>query len=126
MLHLNSRGLRKLAINFMKKIKCFKRSKISQNSKISCPEIEDSGRSDKPNSFTLNFNDLHEIRLKNPNRLIFTYININSLRNKFEMLQEVIGNNVDVLLISETKLDPSFPSGQLNSRWIHSTYMVTR
>ena len=29
------------------------------------------------------------------------------------MLQEVIGNNVDVLLISETKLDPSFPSGQL-------------
>ena len=28
------------------------------------------------------------------------------------MLQEVIGNNTDVLLISETKLDPSFPSSQ--------------
>ena len=25
------------------------------------------------------------------------------------MLQEVIGNNIDVLLISETKLDASFP-----------------
>ena len=55
---------------------------------------------------------LHEIRLKNPNRLIFLHININYLRNYFEMLQEVIGNNIDVLLISETKLDASFPSSQ--------------
>ena len=39
-------------------------------------------------------------------------INIDSLRNKFEMLQEVIGNNIDILLISETKLDASFPSCQ--------------
>ena len=59
-----------------------------------------------------NFNDLHEIRLKNPNRFIFAHNNINSLRNKFEMLQEVIGNNIDVLLISETELDASFPSSQ--------------
>ena len=29
------------------------------------------------------------------------------------MLQEVTGNNIDVLLISETKLDASFPSSQL-------------
>ena len=28
------------------------------------------------------------------------------------MLQEVIGNNIDVLLISETKLDASFPLSQ--------------
>ena len=55
---------------------------------------------------------MHEIRLKNPNRLVFAHININSLRNKFDMLQEVIGNNIDVLLISETKLDASFPSSQ--------------
>ena len=75
-------------------------------------EVKDSGSSDKPNSFTHNSNDLHEIRLKNPNRLIFAHININSLRKKFEMLQEVIGNNTDVLLIFETKLDASFPSSQ--------------
>ena len=79
---------------------------------MSCPEAEDGGSSDKPNPFTNNFNDLNEIRLKNPNRLIFAHININSLRNKFEMLQEVIGNSIDVLLISETKLDTSFPSSQ--------------
>ena len=61
---------------------------------------------------THNFNDLHEIRLKNPNRLIFVHISMNSLSNKLEMLQEIIGNNTDVLLISETKLSASFHSCQ--------------
>ena len=74
------------------------------------PEVENSGNSNKPNPFTHNFNDLHEIRLKNPNRLIFAYTDINSFRNKLEMLQDIIGNSIDVLLISETKLDTSLPS----------------
>ena len=88
-LHLNSQGMGKLAINFTNKIKNFKRSwqvpgsfhknffdcDFYQNSERSCAEVEDSGSSDKPNSFTHNFNDLHEIRLKNPNRLIFAHIN---------------------------------------------------
>ena len=73
-----------------------------------------------------NFNDLHEIRLKNPNRLIFAHININSLRNKFEMLQEVIGNNIDVLLISETELDASFSFKSIYPGWIQSTYGLDR
>ena len=80
---------------------------------MSCPEDEDGGSSDKPNPFAHNCNDLREIRIKNLNRLIFAHIRINSLRNKFEMLQEVIGNSIDVLLICETKLDTSFPSSQL-------------
>ena len=63
---------------------------------MSSPEVEDGGSSDKPNPFTHNCNDLHEYRLKNPNRLIFAHININSLRKKFEMLQEVIRNSIDV------------------------------
>ena len=74
-----------------------------QNSEISSREVKHSGSSDKPNSITHNFN-LLEIRLKNPNKLIFADININYLRNKFEMLQEVIGNEIDVLLISENQI----------------------
>ena len=79
---------------------------------MSFPEVEDGGSSDKPNPFTHNFSDLHEIRLKNPNSLTFAYININSLRNKFEMFKEVIRNCTEVLLISETKLNASFVSSQ--------------
>ena len=79
---------------------------------MSCLEVEDSGSQDKPDPFTHNFNDLREVKLKHPNRLIFAHININSIRNKLETLQELIGNNIDVLLISETKLGTSFFSSQ--------------
>ena len=137
---MNSQGLGKLTVNFIRKIKRFKRSwqvagsfhkkffdcDFSQNSKISCLEVEDSKRSDKLNSFTHNFNDLHEIRLLNTNSLIFGHISISSLRNKFEILQEVIGNNIDVLLISETKLDASFPSSQFILDGLTTPYRLDR
>ena len=37
---------------------------------------------------------LNEIRKKNPNRIIIAHLNINSIRNKFEMLIWV-GNKTD-------------------------------
>ena len=46
------------------------------------------------------------------NRIIIVHLNINSLRNKFESQKEQINGNVDILFISETKLDNSFPNGQ--------------
>ena len=55
---------------------------------------------------------LHEISIKKANRLIIGHLNINSLRNKFEMLKELIKDKIDIILISETKLDNSFLSGQ--------------
>ena len=55
---------------------------------------------------------LNEILKKNPNRIIIAHLNINSIRNKFEILKEVVGNKIDILLISETKLDDTFPLNQ--------------
>ena len=46
------------------------------------------------------------------NRILISHLNINLLRNKFEMLVSSIGVNVDMLMISETKLDESFPVSQ--------------
>ena len=51
---------------------------------------------------------------------------MNSLRNKFERLQEVIRNNMDVLLISEKKLDASFPSGQFILHGFTPPYRLDR
>ena len=48
----------------------------------------------------------------NLNRLIFGQININSIRNTFELLFSLVSNNIDVLLISETKIDNTFPVSQ--------------
>ena len=56
--------------------------------------------------------DLKTLRLKNFNKLITAHLNINSLRNKFEFLISLIKDNTDFLMISETKLDQSFPTNQ--------------
>ena len=58
---------------------------------------------------------LGNLRSKNPKNIIFSYININSTRNKFENLCDMVGNNVDVLSTAETKLDSSFPNTQFLS-----------
>ena len=58
------------------------------------------------------FKSLKEVRLKNLNRIVLAHLNINSLRNKFDALVEQVSGNVDVLVLSETKIDESFPEGQ--------------
>ena len=63
---------------------------------------------------------------KNPNRIIIAHLNINSIRNKFEMLKEVIGNKVDILLISETKLDDAFPLSQFILEGFTPKYRLDR
>ena len=55
---------------------------------------------------------LKALRLKNVNKLIIAHLNINSLRNKFEFPISLIKDNIDVFMISETKLDQSFPNNQ--------------
>ena len=52
------------------------------------------------------------LKEENPTRLIFAQFNIHSIRHKFHFLASKVINNVDVLLIYETKLDDSFPKAQ--------------
>ena len=69
---------------------------------------------------------LENIRRKNINRLIFAQLNINSLRNKFESLQHIINKNIDVLFISETKIDSSSPSTQFHLEGYATLYRLDR
>ena len=48
---------------------------------------------------------LKKIRLKNVGRLIIASLNINSIANKFDRLEEIVKENVDILIILETKID---------------------
>ena len=54
------------------------------------------------------------MKIKNSNRLVFGNLNINAINNKFEQLKHIIKNSVDVLVVTETKLDSSFPNGQFS------------
>ena len=57
---------------------------------------------------------LSDIRQMNSNRLAIPQLNINSLRKKFTSLSTMIKDNVDILLISEAKIDSSLPTAQFN------------
>ena len=59
-------------------------------------------------------NILKNIRLKNLNRLIFSDLNVNSIQNKFDSLVTMANKNIDVFLISEIKIDSSFPGAQFH------------
>ena len=56
--------------------------------------------------------NLQIIRKDNLNKLIFAHLSINSIRNKFYSLADQIKDNIDILMISEYKVDDSFPDGQ--------------
>ena len=60
----------------------------------------------------ISFSTLHELRKSNHFRVIIGHININYVRRKFEPLKEMIKDNIDILLVSEIKLDDTFPVGQ--------------
>ena len=56
--------------------------------------------------------EIKDLRLRNVNKFIISYININSLPNKFDWLKELVMKYIDVLVITETKLDDLFPTSQ--------------
>ena len=53
---------------------------------------------------------LKDIRITNLNRIVISHININFIRNKSELLAEAVMGNVDILMVTETKIDESFPT----------------
>ena len=55
---------------------------------------------------------VRSLRTNNTGNIIIGHLNINSLRNKFSSLVELIQGNLDILIIGETKLDKTFPDEQ--------------
>ena len=66
------------------------------------------------------------MRIKHVNKIIIGHLNINSLRNKFEFLFEVTRGKVDILMISETKIDESFPLGQFKVNGFNAPFRLDR
>ena len=57
---------------------------------------------------------LSELKEKNSERPIIAHLNINSVSSKFEPLASLIQDNIDLLVVTESKLDDTFPQGQFN------------
>ena len=57
---------------------------------------------------------MKKLRLRNIGRLTIGYLNINSIRNNFDPLKETVSQNLDILMVAETKTDDSFPKEQFH------------
>ena len=57
---------------------------------------------------------------------IIAHVNINSLRNKFGILTNSVTKYIDILMISETKLDDTFPHALYNLEEFSNPYRLDR
>ena len=55
---------------------------------------------------------LHKLRIQNLGRIVIGSLNVNSLVGKFDELKIKVKGKVDILILTETKLDHSFPTAQ--------------
>ena len=69
---------------------------------------------------------LKEMKVQPSDKLILGHLKISSIRNKFEALKFIIDNNIDIFLISETKLDDSFPTAQFLIKGFSAPYRFDR
>ena len=76
--------------------------------------------------YTYEIHELKYLRNENPYRAIIGHININSIRNKFESLVKYVGNNPDILMVSETKIDDTFPESQFLIEGFSTPYRLDR
>ena len=63
------------------------------------------------NDENVSFPFLKKIKSERPKNLFFGQLNVNSIRNKFESVQEIIQNTFDIFLACKTKIDSSSLSG---------------
>ena len=67
---------------------------------------------------------LKDVYLQNPENIIFSYINVNSIPNKIGSLCSLISSHVDILSIAKTKLDYSFPNAQFLIPYFHQPFRM--
>ena len=66
------------------------------------------------------------MRVNDVSKLIIVNLNINSVRNKMEFLVEFIRGKVDILMVSEIKIDESFPLGQFKIDGFNARFRLDR
>ena len=56
--------------------------------------------------------------------IIMGHLNINSIRNKFELTSSVMDGKIDFPMISEAKLDLTFPTNQFFIQGYSTVYIL--
>ena len=69
---------------------------------------------------------LENLSLKNNHRLVIGNLKINSISNKFDNLKLIIQGKIGILVITETKTDPTFPLNQFVIQCYSKPYKFDR
>ena len=56
--------------------------------------------------------EIKKLRIRNSNKIIIGNLNTNSLPNKFEQSKDIVMQHIDVLVLTETKLEDTLPTAQ--------------
>ena len=72
----------------------------------------------------MNIKSLKDIPQKKLGKIVIGHQNINNIRQKFDSLIELTPGNIDILMISETKLDESSPKGQFLVKGFSEPYRL--
>ena len=74
----------------------------------------------------LTHHPLKTLKTAHPDKILIGHLNINSLRNKYNQFHTYFHDNVDVMLVSETKLDESFTNAQFKMNNYHAPFRHDR
>jgi len=66
--------------------------------------------SNSPNELTSCFDIAKKYKCKHRNNLVFAHLNVNSLKKKHAEIHLLVSGNIDVMFLSETKLDNTYTS----------------
>ena len=112
-LHLLDKGKYFLSRNFIENLNHFLETFLSPNSAPGNSDIYFQPLNTSDEFLSVNSPDLQSLKFARSNNTenpIIGYLNINNLRNKIIDLREVLKHiSLDYFVLSETKLDNSFP-----------------
>ena len=95
-----------------------------ENRNVGSKSENESGIQDESPNYENFIDSLFNIRKHHSNKIIMAHININSLRNKFDMLTNSITEYIDMLMISENKLGDTFPHALYHLRDFSNPYRL--
>ena len=70
--------------------------------------------------------EIKKLRIRNPNKIIIENLNIHSLPNKFEQLKDIVMQYIGILVLTESKLDDTFPTAQFLVNGFSEPYRLDR
>ena len=99
---------------------------FKENEAINYQSSQNYGNAENINLNVDHLKILTNIRMKNLNRPMIGHINIHFLYSKYEALKCLIKDKLDILVVTETKLDASYTSSQFEIEGFTNPFRLDR